>query len=86
MASPIGGNTATSVAQMPLNCSNSCGISASACAKCAEASVSLPCACSTQAEIVAGFGMIGLEQQQALVEARGFVELVLLLAAHRFRE
>ena len=39
-----------------------------------------------EAEIVAGLGVIGLEQQQALVGARGVVKLVLALEALRLRE
>ena len=39
-----------------------------------------------KAEIVAGLGMIGLEQQQALVHARGVAELVVMLQAGRFGE
>ena len=52
MASPTAARPRASVAQTPLNCSSSCGISVSACAKRAEASLRLPCASSTRPRLL----------------------------------
>ena len=86
MASPIGGNTATSVAQTPLNCSNNCGISVKRLRETCRGFAQLALRVQHEAEIVAGLGMVGLEQQQALVDARGVVEFVLPLQLFGFGE
>ena len=73
IAAAIGGSTACSVAQTPGYLSTSCGTSASAWAKRADASASLPCA-QHQGEVVAGLGVVRRLSEHAPIGAHGVVE------------
>ena len=85
IASPIGGMTATSVAQTPANGLNNCGRSVSARAKRGGGFAQFALRVQQAGEVVAGLRMIGLEQQQPLVDAHRVIELVVLLAGGPLR-